>query len=157
MSISRVMRRELCSNECPYYDVCPLKDLSLAKARQYEEATGKTSRPLCSLKDKPEYVKDAFRNLLLSPIEDGLVAEMKKYLMLLAMRAGRPNAEIKDMKEAIEATIKVHKALVVDNKKASSGNNITFNVKIINPKDKKEPKILNPVNSDDPESLFFEA
>ena len=155
-SLSTLSRRTYCNNACDLYDVCPMKDLAIAKAKENERA-GLTGKPECALKDKPEYIKDAFENIYSKPLESGLIDELKRFLMLLSMKAGKPSADVKEIKEAVDALIKVYKTLFVDVKKKDVGD-ITFNVKILAPE--KEKKIIDLPLEDyqinDPESLFSE-
>ena len=153
-ALSALTNRVYCNSGCKYYEFCPMRDIALAKAKEKARA-GIKAEPECELKNKPEYIQDAFENIYIKPFDVGLIAELKRFSMLLSMKAGKPNADVKEAKDAIDSLIKIYKSLYVDVKKKDMSD-ITFNVNIISAK--KDPKVIDiPVEDyqiNDPESLF---
>lgn len=136
----------LCNMKCPHWSICPMKDLALAKKTK--------GSPKCALIDKPQHILDSFENIFLKPLDEGIISELKHYMMLLSMKAGRPTSDISDIKEAVDACIKIYKYTCVEQKKLVGNNNITFNVKVINDKPIRKMREITFDALDDPNSVF---
>lgn len=153
-SLASLNNRVYCNNTCRYFEFCPMRDIAISKAKDKAKA-GIKGEPECAFKDKPEYIQDAFENIYIKPLEEGLIDELKRFMMLLSMKAGKPSADVKEIKEAVDSLIKVYKALYVDIKKKEDSE-ITFNVQIIN--QKETHRVIDiPIEDyqlNDPESLF---
>lgn len=135
----------ICNVKCPNWSICPMKDLALVKKNGRGQAK-------CALRDKPQHILDSFENIYLKPMDEGIISELRRYMMLLSMKAGRPTAEISDLKDAVDALVKIYKSTCIDNRKFGSGNTITFNVKVINQRPMKEIKEIAIEELPDPNS-----
>ena len=133
----------ICNVKCPNWSICPMKDLALVKKNGRGQAK-------CALRDKPQHILDSFENIYLKPMDEGIISEIRRYMMLLSMKAGRPTADISDLKDAVDSLVKVYKATCIDQKKLGGVNNITFNVKVVNERPLKKIKEITVNALDEP-------